>query len=741
MRYRAIILSMLAVIGTARVHAGEADLPMGSAPAPLEVPHFPSRLHALVWRNWQLVPPGKLAQVVGATEEQITRLADSMGLPPAGNLPPDLGRRAYITIIRRNWHLLPYDQLLKLVDMTPEQLSFALREDDFLFVKLGNLKPKCLPIHYEEPDQAARERAAEIKALVEGRFGAILKRGGEPRFAFVDRLSSVPADRRQTQRRQDEGPRYLSSYFGTFGDPLADGAADSFPDGLLARLADSGVNGVWLHVVLRQLAPGGPDFPEFGQGWERRLANLRKLVERGKKFGIDVYLYTNEPRAMPVEFFARRPELAGVREGDYQTLCTSVPAVRRWVKDALAHVFREVPGLGGAFTISYSENLTNCASHGQKAGCPRCEKRSVAEILAEVNATVEAGVHQGDPAAKVIVWDWAWPDPEPIKLLPTNVWFMSVSEWSLPITRGGIETTVGEYSLSAVGPGPRAVKHWAVARSRGLKTMAKVQLNNSWELSAVPFLPVTDLVARHCAGLAKQGIDGMMMSWSLGGFPSPNLLVAQRFARNPAADRESVLNDVAGSWYGAGQVKKVRAAWSAFSTAFSEYPYNGAVLYDAPQQCGPANLLYARPTGYRATMVGLPYDDVASWRGPYPPEVLAGQFAKVAEGWSKGVQLWDTIEGEPAARDRAHIRAAGLHFQSVANQVRFVLARDGNRRDEMAGLLDAEAKLAAELLPLTLEDSRIGFESSNQYYYMPLDLVEKVINCDYIKTHLNGGRR
>ena len=39
--------------------------------------------------------------------------------------------RGYITLIRRNWHLLPYEQLLELVEMTPEQLAFTLREDDF----------------------------------------------------------------------------------------------------------------------------------------------------------------------------------------------------------------------------------------------------------------------------------------------------------------------------------------------------------------------------------------------------------------------------------------------------------------------------------------------------------------------------------------------------------------------------------------------------------------------------------
>ena len=61
--------------------------------------------------------------------------------------------------------------------------------------------------------------------------------------------------------------------------------------------------------------------------------------------------------------------------------------------------------------------------------------------------------------------------------------------------RGGDE--VGEYSLSAVGPGPRPTRIGSSPRRPGLKTVAKVQFNNSWELSAVPYLPVMDLVAEH----------------------------------------------------------------------------------------------------------------------------------------------------------------------------------------------------------------------------------------------------
>ena len=169
MRFTTIVF--LALACTAQTMARDVDLPVGPAPEPVSFPHFPSRLHAVVWRNWQLVAPARLAAVVGASEDQITALAASMGLPPAGDVPPSLLRKAYITIIRRNWHLLPYDQLLTLVEMSPEQLTFALREDDFLFVKLGNLKPKCSPVVFKEPDASQCERAAQIKRLVDSQFG------------------------------------------------------------------------------------------------------------------------------------------------------------------------------------------------------------------------------------------------------------------------------------------------------------------------------------------------------------------------------------------------------------------------------------------------------------------------------------------------------------------------------------------------------------------------------------------
>ncbi len=747
-------IASVLIAGSALAAGAAAPLPAGPAPKALEFPHFPDAMHAFVWRNWSVVEPARLAAVLGTSVENVAAVAASMGLPPATPIPPEQAARMYVTVIRRNWHLVPYEQLLALLGMSADELATTLREDDFLFAKMGSLKPACPPLRYAPPSEEARRRAAEVGRVVRETFGDALAEPGEPRFAFIEafrRADPPPAGR---AAEAAPGLRFIYSYFALYGDPLAHPELDPYPDGLLRRLSDLGVNGVWMHTVLSTLAPSAT-FPEFGAGHEERLANLRRLVERAKRYGISVYLYMNEPRAMPAAFFKDRPGVQGVQEGDHWALCTSAPEVRAWLSDSLAHVFRSVPDLGGVFTITASENLTNCASHGGQAGCPRCKGRPAAEIVAEASAAVEAGVHRARPDAKVIVWDWGWGDwaGDAIARLPKSVWFMSVSEWSKPITRGGVATAVGEYSLSAVGPGPRATAHWALARKAGLRTVAKVQVNNTWELSAVPYLPVLDLVAEHASNLAAAGIDGLMLSWSLGGYPSPNLEVVRQFSRRPRPSIDAALDAVARSRFGPEGAPAARKAWTAFSTAFREFPFDVGVLYQAPMQYGPSNLLFAAPTGYRATMTGFPYDDLDAWRGPYPAAVFADQFAKVAEGWKAGLaDLERAARAAPADRAadaQAELRfaeAAWLHFRSTANQVRFVMARSallakdqppqGETRKalvrEMRGVVQDEIETARRLYVLAKQDSRIGYEASNHYFYLPVDLVEKVLNCRHL---------
>ena len=93
--------------------------------------------------------------------------------------------------------------------MTPERLAFALREDDFLWIKLGSLKPKCEPLRYRAPDEAARRRAAEIRRVVEEDFGEEIRRPAEPRFEFVRQLSAPLASFAAPKPREDE-PDFLA---------------------------------------------------------------------------------------------------------------------------------------------------------------------------------------------------------------------------------------------------------------------------------------------------------------------------------------------------------------------------------------------------------------------------------------------------------------------------------------------------------------------------------------------------
>src|SRR5512136_1023126 len=75
-----------------------ADLPKGAAPKPVSLPHFPSRLHAFVWRNWPLVTPERMARVVGAKRADILRLGRAMGLGKPPRIPAEQPMRSYITV-------------------------------------------------------------------------------------------------------------------------------------------------------------------------------------------------------------------------------------------------------------------------------------------------------------------------------------------------------------------------------------------------------------------------------------------------------------------------------------------------------------------------------------------------------------------------------------------------------------------------------------------------------------------
>jgi hypothetical protein len=774
-------------------------------------PHFPSRLYCFVWRNWEITNTDRIAKVLGTSERNVLAIGRSMGLPEKPRLTDDQLRRIYITVIRQNWHVLPEAQLIELLGWDKKKLDFTLKEDDFLDVKLGRNKPQCEPLRYAAPTEQEKTAAVAIRQALRKVFGKALHVEGQPPFRFIDELNSrgrttVPSFVRDTKiepgpmRAQIDAsgihlrapnqaalqqliylledevearekfdlplgtreyqerwtPRYLYSYFALYGDPLLDPTADPFPSGYLEKLARCGINGVWLQGLLNTLAPA-PQFPEFGEGSQIRLRNLAAMCDRASNFGVKVYLYLNEPRAMPEAFFSNRAQIRGSKHHDLYAMCTSTQQVRTWLADSLAHVFKNVPQLGGVFTISSSENHTNCFSHGgawrkevPNAGdCPRCTKRESWEVFAEMFGAMREGIRRSSATAEIIHYDWGWPDDLSAKMIPLldrDTHVLSISEWNQPVERGGVKTQVGEYSISVTGPGPRATRNWKLAKDAGIKTLAKVQFNNTWEISAVPYIPVPHLILEHCQKLRAAGVDGLMPSWTCGGYPSPNLAAAKAYYYEEKPDHEAILRRLASQRYGAAAVTDALDAWSRFSDAFREFPY-GVSIYIIPTQHGPANLLRLEPTGHRPGMILFPHDAMKAWCGRYPPAVVVSQFRKMAGIWKSGLSHMDAVNVKSssskrtaAAQDVAIARTCYHHFESVANQVEFYTLRDdvvGNRA-RLIALAEAEIELARKQYDVARGQSTIGYEASNHYYYLPLDLAEKVLNCQSVISRLRA---
>ena len=442
-------------------------------------------------------------------------------------------------------------------------------------------------------------------------------------------------------------------------------------------------------------------------------------------------------------------------EGDYATLCTSVPEVQAWIRESVAAVCRAAPDLAGIFTISASENLTHCWSHFQGQGCARCAAVGAPGVVAGLHEAIAAGMADAGSRARLVAWDWGWPEAwvEPlVQRLPRQTALMSVSEWSLPLDRGGVAVTVGEYALSAVGPGPRALRHWGLARAAGLSCFAKLQLGTTWELGSVPYIPVPGLVAEHAERLRVQNLQGFMLGWTLGGCPSPNLEVFSRMMDQPGLLPAEALRAAATDRFGSAAAELAVQAWQQISEAFRHCPYHGSLLYNGSQHMGPAAPLWERPTGYRATMVGFPYDDVPAWLGPYPADTFVALMEQTAEGFERGAGLMEQARSqvgtgpESAGHRRALeaeiriIQACGLHFRSAARQVRFYRARDRLRRvrrpEDLAGLVRelrdlaaAEGTCARELYAIQRQDSRIGYEATNHYFYVPADLVARAVHA------------
>lgn len=673
--------------------------------------HFPTKESAFVFRALEYFSYEKIAEILETTPQNIQDLGLAMGIMQ--DQQDDIWlKKGYITIIRSMWHLLPYDQLLKLLEMTTDELAVLLREEDFLDIKLSD-KPACEKLQWKPLSENDRRELARIKASME-----TLSLEGKDPFAFEYIMPDVAFS-----GKEYFGTRMIYFFSGLYQKSFDVDSREYCPDALLESYSRVGINAIYTQGVLYMLSEF-PFDPALSHGYEKRLANLKDLTERCAKYGIKVFLYLNEPRSMNKAFFEKHPQIQGhIEDEDHISMCTSTKEVQDYIKNAVETICSNAPLLGGFFCMAKSENLTNCYSHIHKNGecnCPRCRDKTIGEVIGQYFTAVREGADRVNPDIKVFDYSWDGDDLETrfdiIDHLPERVGVESICESRVPYEIGGVKSVLEDYSLNILGPGERSLKMWQRAKARGLETIAKLQLNTTWECSTVPALPVLDKVDQVMTKLMDAKVDHLQLSWTLGGYPSMNLLYACKYFFENAKIPEISEN--------------MQKATKIFSDAFSEFPSHILTAYKGPQNAGPATLFYEKPTGYDATMTCFAYDDLKHWRGVYPEDVFQNQLEKLCTKWAEGLKL---IEDDPDAETKALAEAGYCLFRASLNLVKFVRLRDNHgSKEELCAVILDEKENAQNMLCLMNQNPAIGFEAANHYYFSRFGICEKVINCDYL---------
>lgn len=812
----------------------------------LSFPHFPTRMQAFIFRNWNMVKKEKIAEVLKTDVQNIVAEAERMGLKNQGDVSI-WSQKGYISIIRANWHLIDYPQLCTLLDRSAEQLALTLKEEDFLDIKLGSFKPGVSPVTYKPLTADEIEKTKKIRYAVENyinpykeekkpfdffsesdkekpvvkepfsgaviltdgwsiinntnektvdkmlmRFKNHMKKTWDISFSDSAGNSSIKAEfisgkedeyhellikpneiiirggsatgilrglyRIESICSANSGPylkegvykrnprfkiRFIYPYCGLYHTSLDVDSRTYCPDELLEKYASAGINGLWLHSVLYQLSPFPYD-KSISSGYEIRRKNLKDFIDRAAEYGIKLYLYLNEPRSMPLSFFEKYPDMKGAVNGNYACLCTSAPRTREYLKEAVYSLCKASPGLGGFFTITMSENDTHCKTRPTRDEyCPRCADKKAYELAADVNNIILNAAKSADENIKVIAWDWSWDKAynfteediaDGIALMPEDIIIMCNRERDIEFERGGVKNHVRDYSISVSGISPQATANWSTAHKSGHETAVKTQINNTWECSTVPYLPVFDKIKEHMDSICAANVDNLMLSWSLGGHPSSSIRFISEYFFDENGEFKPDFDFAVKSLFGESS-KEVLKASKHFSRAFENFPFDIETVYFAPQNCGVSNLLHPAPTGFEATMTCYPYDDLNKWRSLYPADVFENQFRLLCAEWKKGLESIKSLTGE--FKDISYV--SYTLFKSTYNQIRFVRLRDEyllkntkELSDAIRKIIEDELDMAKEVYKIMLRMPEIGFEAANHYYFSRTDIAEKIINCLYL---------
>ncbi len=515
-----------------------------------------------------------------------------------------------------------------------------------------------------------------------------------------------------------------------------------YPDEYLNRLAHDGTNGIWIYSRLSDLVKTDI-IPEYGLDSDKRIAKLKKIIDRCKRYGIKVYILFIEPASLPDELYKKHPDMGGIFQwwSNSYTFCTSSENGAKYCIEAMQKLCESLPELGGIIDISVGERLTTCASITPDL-CPRCRGKSRAEVLAHTVDLLREGMRRANTKAEFISWsyghrDWELaPIAEYVEKTPKDVIIMQSFEEKGVATQLGKERIGIDYWLSYTGPSERYKISADIAKKTGKEMYAKMQVCCSHELATVPYIPVPGILFDKY----NTNVSGVMQCWYFGNYPSLMSKAAGELSFiDDFSDKKGFLKHLAGIYFGNGQAEDAVNAWKFFEEGYKNYPFNIMFSYYGPAHDGVVWELQLKPKNYPLSRSWL-YKDAAE--GDRIGECLFNchtidetvtLLGLINKNWNKGLEV---LPSNVPKEQASVAKALSVLFASAENimnfyRLRYILAENPENSldilNQMKKLVYDEIENSKKMIPLCEEDYRLGYHSeAESFKFFPAQLKKRI---------------
>ncbi len=553
---------------------------------------------------------------------------------------------------------------------------------------------------------------------------------------------------------------------------------DYYPEAYLNRMMHDGVNAIWVYSDFDSLIKSSY-IREFGKGNEKAIEKLNKLIEKAKRYGIDIFMFLIAPMSLDEPTIANKypgiankyPQVHGNSVNGPKGFCVYTEFGAGYLTEATNKLMAAAPGLAGIMSITWGERVTSCGntwpsiSGGWENNCPHCASKTRVDSITKTVELFEFGMEQINPDYDFISWTYGMRGvndkemEEYFQKLPEKSISMVNFEDDGRVYQLGKKRFAFDYYLCYTGPSQMYERASKYAKKYNKELYAKMQVCCSHELATVPYIPVPGIIFDKMTGAKNTGTTGVMECWFFGSYPCMMSKAVGMLSgdRNYSSKREFLI-DLAKLYWAEQDFPYVVSAWEYFEKAYTAYPINVMFNYYGPMHDGIVWDLSLKPKNFGLPRTWQLTDKTDGDRigeclfyGHTIDEAIT-LCEQINDNWNKGLkELSKTDEWNNKYNEQCSVaKAIGLLFNSGLNVLKFYRYRQDmgygrqpakNLLELMKELVYKETENSRQMIELCKLDNRLGWHSEAEgYKFHPEKLkcrIEKLnvlLNTEFLEV-------